>query len=422
MMTKRLFIGILLIFLSSGCEMRLGSPYTEQPSFSTTATDLHPTTTPKIEIGKTSEPSYSAIVKNCSDVYPYNPQTFTLPGKLILYAGYKDNYMIDLRSEKKIPFSPDSEALTSEFSVSHDGKWLAFSETIGVDHGTQKLVVESADRKERLTFPMDYQEWQSIAYWITNDMLVLWDHASPLDHVILFNPFTGKKQKMDNNLPDILPEDLYGWDFSWPSITIFSPSLDQVVYLKSSPSGYKLGEATLALWNIKKQETVAEIAGFGFTQEHPWWNLQGNKLIYVKSIPGIAPPIEQDEIFLLSSDGNNQQLTRLKDYYEFASIESYQWSPNEEYVAFQVVAKSPEEPQGKSRLLILNMSNLQVTDLCFSPKQRAPIVWSPDGQYLSFVEQSLNEGTETLVVDIQNKVAYLIDQDHTPGGWVVDEK
>ncbi len=359
---------------------------------------------------KEQEPT---LVTSCLEVLPYNPQTHPLPGKLIL-KGSGMTYSIDMESGVKSTFFADKNIGGGNFTVSPNGEWIAYVQYIKGEPGNELLRIASFTGKESLTYSINYDEWQDIAYWLNDNTLVLWNHAvfsgDLLDSIVLFNPFTNEKELMPNNYPNML-YDGYTWGKVWPSVTFYSPTLEQVIYLKEPPKSSEFYTPDFILWDRTKGQVVTEIKEFGLTFVYPQWDLAGNNLVFVKSSPD--NDFEKDEIYSLTTDGVLKQLTRLSDLYTKVFISSLQRSPDGKFVAFHL------REGGNYHLMILNISSLQLTDYCLKPGLFMPFYWSQDSRYVAFAQElATADDTQTVVLDIQEGAAFVVDPDSQPQGWM----
>ncbi len=422
-MIKKAFpIFLMLAFLAFGCS---NVPYPTAESITPSVYPAQvnsPSPAPTATIKSTSTAQAMLLTKQCLDVSSSPAWDGSLDGILLVTSPttLSKNYFLDMKTGKRIPLTKNDNDLADDFSISPNGNWLAYS---GRESRATKdtLIIQSANGQERFTYPQDYQEWQSIAYWLDDKTLILWHHASPLDNIILFNPFTGEKKTMGLEYPNILPLD-DDWDFSWPSVTIYDPSLQHLVYLATGKDGYKPGNATLVLWDRNANHAVTEISDFGFTLVYPLWKSDGSGLVYVKSETGMHPPEKAEELFSLSLDGKNDQLTKLGDYFQKATIYSYSWSPDERFIAFDLEGVSVGEQEWKRHLLILDMSNLEITDYCLSPEEFTPLIWSPDSRQLTFSEHLSDENSQTVVIDIIRGNAFVVAENLKPAGWLRPKK
>jgi dipeptidyl aminopeptidase/acylaminoacyl peptidase len=423
-MAKRLILSLLIILLAAGCQSA-PAPTAERAT-ATVPSAAIPTVitlpTPTIESTPTKPALLNELIRKCIEVSPSHSWTTALPGTLILSKPMTENYLIDMSTGKKTMFNPNNDLAIGDFEVSPNNNWFSYLQ--GISPSSDILVLESADRKERTTYPKDSHEWQVIAYWLNDDTLVLWDaiNANPITHITLFNPFTGEKQVMGTDYPDILPY-YYDWvKLGWPSITIFSPSLEKLIYLKISPTGLHPGNVTLVLWDRKENRSIKEINDFGFASVYPLWKMDSSGLFYVKTEVGFPPRENKDEIFYLSSSGENPQLTRLSDYFQDGRIYSYSMSPGQNLLAFVLVSKLVQGQERGSRLLLLNLSSLQIFDYCLPTSQTSPLIWSPDGRYIAYSEDTTGEDSRTIILDLIKEEAFVVDPNLWPSGWLATEK
>lgn len=231
---------------------------------------------------------------------------------------------------------------------------------------------------------------------------------------------------MKNDYPGMLQEETE-WRQFWPSTTIYSPIMDKMIYLKNGEAGFKIGDVTLSLLNLKSREVISEIKHFGWTPVYPKWKSNASGLVYVKSVPGINPTIREDELYFLSSSGETRRLTKLSEHFKNASIDIDSLSPDENFLAFTLTTSQDmdENPQKwPSRLMVLDLNSLQLTNYCFSPGKFTSLVWSPDGQQLAFSEiiNGNDHNYRTVVIDFTNKKSFAVGDQFTPEGWLISEK
>ena len=412
---KKYFLFLLVLsFLTVGCESTLAPP-------TTVFTSPNPTEA----IAPTGVIPKTNITRKCSNISISHSWDNPILGTLVLVSSNtRENIFLDMNSGTRYPISKNKNDVAVGFNVSPNRKWLAYAGAEDLKT-TDSLIVQSADGQESFRFPINYQEWQIIAYWLNNETLVLWNHASPLDNIILFNPFTGDKQVMRNEYPNIMPED-GGWGHSWPSVTIYDPLLDQVIYLGMSENGYQPYDATLILWNVAKNQQVTKISDFGYTLVHPVWKLDGSGLVFVKSLTDHDPSKrQQDELFFLSSGGEIKLLTKLSDMYSSPSIDSASLSPDARFLAFEIVTNfrlKVGSSNSDRRILILDMATLELIDYCLVPEQFAQLTWSPDSRYLAFSQPLSSEDAQTLVLDVLNGSVFVAAEHLRPEGWLNSEK
>ena len=365
----------------------------------------------------------SSLVRKCLDNLEPSLTNKNIPGVLILSSPtFSGNYFLDMSTGTKKSITQNESDLTLDFSVAPNGDWLAYIS--GGESGlTESLIVQSAYGQKSFKYPVNRKEWQSIAYWLNNETLVLWNHNNPLDSLILFNPFTGEKRTPRNDYPNILPEDS-GWDQFWPSITTYNSSLKQVVYLGNDKNGYQPGNATLVLWDITKNQQIATVEEFGYTLLRPIWKLDNSGLVFVKAVPGSHPLIAQDEWFLLNSSGKIKQLTKLTGLYQSPRIYSASLSPDGHFLAFELVTNLNQKATGiiDRRVLILDMVTSEITDYCLISEAFAHLTWSPNSRYLAFSQVLSGDDFQTVVLDVLDKHGIVVAEHLRPEGWLNPQK
>jgi Tol biopolymer transport system component len=415
-MANRLIILWLIIFILAGCQSA-PAPTAERATATPTAITLP---TPTIYSTPTKLAPLNELIRKCIEVSPSHSWTTALSGTLILSKSMTENYLMDMGTGKKTQLNPNKDLVIGNFVVSPNKRWFAYEQG-GKSQPSDLLVVQSADGKEKMTYSKDNQEWNTISYWLNDETLVLWHSASPLSNIVYFNPFTGRKQIMMPDYPNILPDDYEWTKFSWPSITIYAPSMKQLVYLKTNLTGTNDGDVTLVLWDQEEKRAVAEITNFGFTIGYPIWKSDNSGLVYKKALTGYSPPHPQDELFSLSSDGVNQQLTKLSDYYQDDRIYNYTISPNGQLLAFVLYSISKSSQTEQTTILTLDMSTHEITDYCLVAGYSSSLSWSPDSHYLAYSEPTIGESSRTVVLDLIKEDAFVIDPDLASMGWLTKD-
>jgi hypothetical protein len=361
------------------------------------------------------EPSYT---KQCVDITA--SKLSDLSGTLLIHSPIITSkpLLINLKTGEKKSFLNKNDDGAADFTLSPDGEWLAY-----IHWGLQtkdELVVESVNGEQVFSTPMGLKDWNGIvtkSYWLNNEDLVLWRHSSSsLDNVIILNPLTKKRTEMSTYYPDIISDD-WSWRMSWPSITIYSPSLDHLVYLSNKEGEIMAGFQKLVLWDLKNSKRITEVTGFGFTEEKPIWKSDGSGVFFVKANEGYHPALNKDELFFLGVNGSLKQLTNLSNAFHNAIIFSYSLSPDEKYLAFAIRADDLEATVRENRLLILNTATLEVSDTCLIQEWFSGMVWSPDSRKIAYSEPVGKRNSRTVLFDIFDRKANIFAEDSVPEVW-----
>jgi dipeptidyl aminopeptidase/acylaminoacyl peptidase len=387
----------------------------------TLPTTILPTATPKATITPTLPVNKEPKVE-CLEVLPAIPKDAGLTGILVLGKLHGKGYpqLLDMEKGKSYDLPRNDAKVISpqDLTVSPDHNWLAYLGAVTSSSIEYSLIVQSADGQQRLSFPHDRNQWDTLFYWLNNQWLVLVKHNSGLDTLVLFNPFTEEKQILPPKYPDLLQNDQEWWN--WPTITVYDPTMERVVYVGyTQETGQKL-----VFWDRQANEAVLELPHLGYTYDPPLWSPDGKEFIFVKSPETLPPNRWDEEIIQVSWDGKVSQLTHLSDFYEHTKIDSYSWSPNGKYLAFWLWTGIKGESYNRAELTVLDVTNRSVTNYCISTEINVPQtpIWSPNNQQLAIEVVTLDNSINSILVDIAKKYAAQITKDVTPLGWMVSNK
>ncbi len=383
------------------------------PSSSATALpSVTPSPNPSATVVPTATPPSMSFATHCLDVSPV-PIWGGIGDLVVVTARLsRSGSVIDMQTGTG-PTLLDKDYDSSGYIIqSPDRNWLAYKAKSRAEK-TYVLVIQSADGLEHFTYPLNYQEWDGIVYWLDNQTLVLWHYERPRTSIILWNPFTGEKTPMGMDYPDILSDNWEWLQHSWTSVTIYAPSLRYLVYLKDNNGN--ILEPRMVLWDREAKRPIATIEDFGYTWVWPLWKLDESGLVYVKAMPGLRPIYDADEVYFLSIEGENTQLTQLSNHFPEATIWKYNWSPDERFLALNVRTSMNG---GEHRLLVLDLSSLALTDYCLEPQDFSQLIWSPDSQQLAFTEQLPDKRLRTVVIDVVKQNAFVVADDSEPTAWL----
>lgn len=247
-----------------------------------------------------------------------------------------------------------------------------------------------------------------------------WDtirHASWLDQETLLVPLVTEDTDVyrylmvglgdtDNYIVETVEfalPDIYGFYFT-PS---FNPNLTRVVYAFRSESD---SDVSLALWDIHSAQIVDMLP---IEPTVVKWSPIGSLFAAWRN------NISSIDLFVFDSDGLALYQATLD-----AAPSDITWSPDEQYLAYQV--HDWDDYEGNTWLQILNLESWTTTDLCLP----SHALWSPDSNYIAI---SIDREPETLVLprqqdiyiyDVQERRLYKLN---TVGpvvqvlGWVAEE-
>jgi len=196
---------------------------------------------------------------------------------------------------------------------------------------------------------------------------------------------------------------------------VYNQPLDRVLYL--SDDG-------VVLWDMLFQKQIIIFAEKPYLSNiQPVWSPDGESFV-------IDLDTESGRnLFLVSKDGEEKQITFMKGYKE-KNINNFSWSPDGKSIAFWLFSKmEDQEPFYNYNLNILNLSTQEIKTYCItadnwsnSYPDRYP-VWSPEGKYLIVSAQNETDAEKSMavLVDLVNERAYKIADEVFPAGWMVSE-
>lgn len=442
------FFAVVIVFLVLvGCAP---APIATPVPPTSTLTPIPPSATPTeiptetAIITPTSTPDVD-YVAGCLEILPEIPTDDTLTGVIVL-GTYDDtppytSYLLNIKTKEKIPLLGRVDENIGSYSVSPDGKWLAYySYSQKEDHTARLVIMGSNGRpiKDRLVSTLN---WMGMIGWVNNQQLLFEKYdsekifKSPLT-TIVYNPFSTEQYEISPSLPGIqqnLPQ-WPDWDEYKYTEIVPSPALSFIVY--------QANDGKSVLWDRESEKEI----GFFLNDEHyylekPVWSPDGSLFLKDNIIPQHATSMKSPwntELFSMNLAGNVNQLTNFSSQLSNTSIFDYTWSPNMGYVAFWLRSE-PSTIRNSTgtghSLAILNMKSKKVIDFCIESIDvvtisgggtligpfENPALWSPDSQkLLVFVSNGKDKGM-TILVNLEKNYAAKIAEDMLPMGWLTNE-
>lgn len=328
---------------------------------------------------------------------------------------------LDLASGSKAPFFAKRTTRALDFTISPDGKWLAYMTW----QPEKNLIVESLVSGEKLIHPWDFDgstRVASIYGWLNNDQIIIWYFDSEKSNgVTLYNPFTQNTTKMNTDYPE-LTNQIWFWK-SWPSVAIYDPTLSYVTYLRDR-GGYKSeGNQTLVLWDRKQNMQLAAIDNFGLTDVHPIWKKNSKGVYLVKAKEGQGNP-PNDELFFIGVDGTVKQLTNLQEDFPGKGIRIYnpKLSADEKTMAMFIEVRSIENRNWVKSLMIMDLKSGKIHDTCIHDETDWSFenyAWADNGKMLAYVlRDSTDKHRKLWVIDVEKNKTKMIAEEASIYLWL----
>jgi len=286
-------------------------------------------------------------------------------------------------------FPPDGDIRVIGFSPS--GNWFAFNkkdpdQSGGIEPYVYLLSVAGETRKT----PMQPETADGKPYlgltWISDELLMIQYISLPssglgsymVDSYAIFDAFTGEER---NDLLDDIPD----WD-GWRT-PYFSPDMTRVVHF-SAPSS-QIGES-IALWDVEKQVILwtkpfrsitgieENTLGFGGFSQAAFWSPDSQAFVFTTGGQA-ADHGHPYASYLVDRNGLEERL--LLSSSDFAGVMALGgiWSPDSRFIY-----------SSYRDILIYDLATDEIIALC-TDYSSYRVAWSPDGQYLAYVERVSGE-------------------------------
>jgi hypothetical protein len=300
--------------------------------------------------------------------------------------------------------------------ISPNMKWFIYFEPKITGIGT-KLHIRSIDGQEVPVINWD-DTWGDSAEWLDDQQLIIWPSGDWLNGIIIvLNPFTGKLQKLTPNdhVISILSID--------SPLIYYNPTLTRAIY--------QSGDSIFVLWDVQSQKDIWMTRGANF-YVRPSWSPDGSQFAMVIT----QYDIRQSDIFLVTPDGQETQLTHLAEAYPSmleTYIEDMEWSPDGRHIAFLVSVKDKIHEIKGPTLMVVDVVTKQITDYCVVVSRYSDgyLVWSPNGErlvvaspidyqeYIETAPKGVKPHVRVVLLDIMKEVAVQIAEDMAPLGWMI---
>lgn len=426
---KLLYTTLLITCLLVGC-----SPGSNAISTSSPATTLPPLPSPTSQVVEFTPTTSIATLEDqklkdivlspCLTISSEPPGGNQIPWLLLALRGIIP-YAIDpntgMMTDQLLP-DPDPNSnspFASDFSLSPDGKWLAYNlygETevsLVVEPSSNILTSNSEGRIIwQPSQPARLEDWLSNE----NVMLVKNQSLENFGSTLIYNPFTGEQHEfLLEEMPNSLNQQ-YGMSGSYlmdRGNLIPDPSLMTVIY----PLALEAEGFHVALWDVGNKKVLARLK-YTLSQlsRDPLWSQDGSDFLIV----GLTAQ-ESTEWFQVTRNGAIHQLTHVSEFLEDAEFNLPSRSWDGRNLVFQLIYSSRKE----SKYLFIDLTSQPLDGFCLSlggedSGSLHPPVWSPDNRYVVITNGVYSgHSTDVILVDVETREAFQIGKDVEAIGWIV---
>jgi len=230
--------------------------------------------------------------------------------------------------------------------------------------------------------------------------------------LLILNPFTGERQILEPDIPDLEPPIEIPWWNGWSGL-VYDPTLRYASYL---------GEAGFTLRDLENERTIAS-APFD-VYSRPYWSPDGERF-------AVADSLDHDrsayEIFTMDLNGDVLQLSNLAAYHTSNYVSGLSWSPGGRYLAFWLSSWDEDtfynDVINPAALAVLDTISGKITNYCIQGDTRefpTPL-WSPDGSQIVIVVDPRSDAVDddyVVLIDLRLGLAVQIAENMIPVGWL----
>jgi hypothetical protein len=303
-------------------------------------------------------------------------------------------------------------------SPSPDGRWFVYETASPSSPIGNRLIVQSIDGIHHYEMTLGEQVFCRDSYeWLDNQNLIC-PLKSGATSMVVLNPFTGRQEELASDYPELfltLGGPAPRWNFG-ESDVVYNPSLDQVIYPKTEPP-----HLYIVLWDRKSKKAIGKIEEIEGDIEgnYPLWSPDGKTVAVTLWEKGKGATDIIDEWYLMTLEGQVEQLTQLGDFFENVQLGNGNWSPDGKWLAFWMDAQ-PSRCTGAS-LVLFEMATSQLSDTCVMSSSRTeyPPIWSLDSRYIAVRNSS---ASQTILIDVNQWWAAQIPEANgaIPRGWMTN--
>lgn len=385
------------------------SSFAVTPSVASVATNTFTNISVPSSTSPTQTPTFSPTPElfktQCLEIAPLLPDQ-VVPEYSLVYSflGDGQRYSYRFKTNQRLDF-PDG---VYPYATSYDGNWFLY-----VQYGkVVRLVAETYDQKVQWKYQMQ-DNWRPAPFWLSNQYFFINLVDNLLPPMLVIDPGTGKQSLLPSEYPDLVPFDGAGrspFHFGGSSV-VYDPSLELVVYLKTIEEGRRYRHF-ITLYNRKTKTELASLEDEpSYPLRRPIWSVDGEEVIVANHLQGVG------EIYSIQQDGQVNQLTNFRSYYQDLKISGISLSPDKRMLAFWM--KLPDMSV-EEQLFLLDMETKQVTNLCVSSTKDhgSQPTWSPDSRYIAVGDHVETNRYHTILIDPIAKLAAQVNDNAYPVGWL----
>ncbi len=290
--------------------------------------------------------------------------------------------------------------------ASPDRKWVAYVETAldSENHLVGQLLhIVAASGRESNTYQWE-KDWASWR-WINDHEILISDSRVISGSAIILDVFSGRQATLPVAFSDTLGPDR--------PITVYSPTLTQVVYLKNTARN-----SQYILKDVMSQKILWQgVDNSPNPFEPPKWLLDGSRFAVIST----RNDPDHSDIYVVDQTGREVRLTNGSANF-LAYVSSLEWSPAGQLIAYWSNERQDQTGPIRHKLLIVDTKSGHSEDYCVTTDEdvpSAPILWSPNGEQ---VIVRVVKGNKSMFVLIDRHDGFImpLPDEMEPAAWVIE--
>ena len=399
---------------------------TEEPEKELMATSALPSPTPY----QTPTPSWPDIISTPSiPLSAMDVQIRCLGQENLLSFGLFDGsiayikretraiHLLNLQNGKDIPDIGETDPVYT--AISPDQTKLAFK----LLQNKQINIITSNGNPEKVFY---VKQDLYLSHWLNNQEL-LFELALPNDpyptDVVVINPYKNSNKKIEYK---DYPERYTKFPGPRRFAEMYNADQTRVLYPASYESKWMYG-----LWDLQNKKLITMLSDVDKAETYSKYNVDKRELKspqWYKDGTKFALPLSgwmTSEMYVVTKDGEQKQITHLLPYFPDFYIERYFWSPDGKYLA--LVGKNVFDSEVESQLIIVDTTTglstftcMQVVagDLDPNNAYPSPIYWSPDGEQAAYENIFSDKTAQTYIIDLKDWELYKVGENMQIIGWL----
>ncbi|MBI9051631.1 MAG: hypothetical protein JEZ00_19565 [Anaerolineaceae bacterium] len=309
--------------------------------------------------------------------------------------------LYDLQTEEEYILT-DHPVGMDNIQVSPNSKWM-FYVPYQNDPGIENYILlkNLLSNENQIIEGINGRLWGN-EIWLNDDEIFVPNNA-------IYNVLNHSERLINNSFP--------GFDYYHVAMYTFIPVIDPtgtyVVYSTLSDNSSEYVLYNMETEKIIDQYPVSSI----YDVKEPEWSNDGTRFFYINRTTDFHMTIN-----IVMKSGELTQIADLEDEISSFTVGQKIWSPNDKYIAFQVLHYTPIGEIPKYDLFIIDVENRKViqTGMLLSSNSTvgSPIFWSPDSSQL-IMENKINDNeNEIILLDLATMHSGIIMRNANLHGWI----